>query len=131
MTRAIRWASLVLLVAFLPSCSTTSLTTVTNLTPTRLPRRDTGQYPFAVEFSTRQRTILRETIRAYVVVGDQRYLMERTPMLRDRYETLVPVPPTEEVVNYRYRFEYEYKAIPELKPGVFDSKGYQLYLQAQ
>ncbi len=121
---------LCLLAALLPGCATSSLSTITNLTSSRLPRKENGQYAFSVEFITRQSTLVRDTLRAFVIVGDQRYEMARTPLLPDRWETLVPVDKASEVVTYRYRFEYEYRAIPERRAGVFDSKNYQLYLQA-
>lgn len=120
-----------LLAVLFTGCATSSLSTVTNLTPTRLPRKENGQYAFSVEFASRQSTIVQDTLRAFVIVGDQRYEMARTPLLKQRWETLVPVPRTEDVVNYRYRFEYLYKAIPDKKAGVFDTGAYQLYLQGQ
>ena len=119
---------LCLLAALLPGCTTSSLSTITNLTATRLPRKESGQYMFSVDFATRQSTLLPDTLHAYVIVGDERYEMARTPLLRNRWETLVPVAATQDVVNYRYRFEYSYKAIPVAKEGVFDSKPYQLYV---
>lgn len=98
--------------------------TITNLTPSRLPRKENGQYAFSVEYATRQSTILPDTFRAYVIVDNERIPMERTPLLSNRWETLVPV--SQEVLNYRYRFEYQYKAIPVPKTAVRDSNPYQL-----
>lgn len=128
MTTMNRWCLGALAALLLTGCSTT---TITNLTPTRLPRKDSGQYAFSVEYATRQSTILRDTFKAYVIVGDERIPMEPTPHLTNRYETLVSVPPGKEVLTYRYRFEYDYKAIPDRRAAVRDSKYYQLYLQGQ
>lgn len=131
MKNGTRLAGLCLLALLWVGCATASLTTITNLTPTRLPVKANGQYPLAVEFYSRQQTLLRDTLKAYVIVGDQRYEMAQTPRLPDRWETLVPVPAGQDVLTYRYRFEFMYKAIPERKAGVMDSKTYQLYLQPQ
>ncbi len=115
------WLPLVPLL--LAGCATT---TITNLTPSRLPRKENGQYPFAVEYATRQATLLKDTMKAYVVIGEDKFPMERTPMLTNRFETLVPIPPGQDLLTYRYRFDYEYRAIPAHEQASRESKYYQL-----
>jgi len=107
-----------------------TVNTMTNLTPSRLPRKDNGQYMFSVAFDTRQRTIIKESIQAAVIIGERVYTMERTPLVPSRWETLIPVPEDQRLVNYRYRFQYDYKAVPEIKTMVVDSKDYQLQFDA-
>jgi hypothetical protein len=107
-------------------CATMSLNTITNLTPSQLPRKDNGQYWFSVEFDSRQRTMIRESVRALVILGEEVYEMNRVPLTADRWETLVPVPADQSTVNYFFRFEYDYKAIPVPQFMVIDSKPYQL-----
>jgi hypothetical protein len=110
----------------LGGCATMSLNTITNLTPSRLPRKDNDQYWFSVEFDSRQRTMIRESQRTLVIVGDEVYEMNRVPLTANRWETLVPVPADQSVVNYFYRFEFDIKGIPEPRFMVVDSKPYRL-----
>jgi hypothetical protein len=105
--------------------------TITNLTPSRLPRKDNGQYPFAVEYYSRQETLVKDTMKAYVIVGTDRYPMQRTLMLTNRWETLVPIPKDQGVLTYRYRFDYQYRAIPDRRSESTESTYYQLYLLDQ
>jgi hypothetical protein len=106
-------------------CSTTA---ITNLTPSRLPRKESGQYQFAAEYSTRQQSLIKESMEAFVIVGSERYPMQRTPMLTNRWETLVPISPDQDVVTYKFRFNYDYRGIPERKSDSRESKYYQLFL---
>ena len=128
MTKALRMAWRAVAALVLAGCATMTVNTVTNLTASRLPRKENNQYMFSVEFASRQRTLVGESMQVEVVVGDRSYTMERTPLVKDRWETLVPVPGNQRVVNYRYRFQYDYKAIPEIRTMVVDSKDYQLQI---
>ena len=120
-----KFLPLFLLPLFLAGCATSQ---ITNLTPSRLPRKDNGQYPFAVEWTSRQQSIIRDSIRAYVVIGLDQYPMQRTPMLTNRWETLVPVLADQSVVTYRYKFDYEYRGFPTHQLDSKLSKYYQLFI---
>jgi len=109
----------------LVGCGTTA---ITNLTPSRLTRKDNGQYPFAVEWNSRQQSLVKDSIKAYVVVGLDQYPMQRTPMLTNRWETLVPVPADKNIVTYRYKFDYEYLGFSNRKLDSKLSKYYQLFI---
>ncbi len=52
--------------------------------------------------------------------------MHRTAMLTNRWEALVPVPKDASSVHYRYKFDYEYRSLPEAKPGSKMSDPYKL-----
>lgn len=91
--------------------------TITNLTPAQLPRNSDGLYPFEVAWRSRQRSIRDETMRVNVVIGDKDYPMRPVPLVNDRWETLVPVPPTQGIVHYRYKFDYEFSTIPRSRPN--------------
>ncbi len=116
---------LFVLPCLLIGCTTTP---ITNLTPSRLPRKDNGQYPFAVEWNSYQQSLIKDSIKAYVIVGLDQYPMQRTPMLTNRWETLVPVPADREVVTYRYKFDYEYRGFPTHELNSKLSKYYQLFI---
>ena len=116
---------LVLLPLLLVGCGTTA---IVNLTPSRLPRKDNGQYPFGVEWSSRQQSLIKDSIKAYVIVGLDQFPMQRTPMLTNRWETLVPVATDQEIVTYRYKFDYEYQGFAVREPDSKLSKVYHLFI---
>jgi len=116
---------LVLLPLLFVGCGTTA---IVNLTPSRLPRKDSGQYPFAVEWSSRQQSLIKESIKAYVIIGLDQYPMQRTPLLTNRWETLVPITGDKDSVIYRYKFDYDYQGFPERHPESRLSKVYQLFM---
>ena len=120
-----KFLPLLLLSWMLVGCGTTA---ITNLTPSRLTRKDNGQYPFAVEWNSRQQSLVKDSIKAYVVVGLDQYPMQRTPMLTNRWETLVPVPAEKDIVTYRYKFDYEYLGFSNRKLDSKLSKYYQLFI---
>ena len=118
-----------LLLLFVPALMTGCVTpTITNLTPSRLPRKDSGQYPFEVQLNSRQQSLIKDSVKAEVVVGLEQYPMQRVPMLTNRWETLVPIPSDQNVVTYRFKFEYDYYAIPARQSESQLSKHYQLYI---
>ena len=120
-----KFLPLLVLPCLLVGCGTTA---ITNLTPSRLPRKDNGQYSFGVEWNSRQKSLIRDSIQAYVVVGLDQFPMQRTPMLTNRWETLVPVPADKNIVTYRYKFDYEYRGFSNRKLDSKLSKHYQLFI---
>jgi len=101
--------------------------TVTNLTPSRQVRKENGQYPFEVQWNSRQQSLIKESMKAYVVIGLDRYPMQRVAMLTNRWETLVPIPADKDVVTYQFKFDYDYRGIPARQSDSKTSKYYQLY----
>lgn len=106
-------------------------TTITNLTPSRYPKNPNGLYPFHVEWRSNQQSLRKESLKPYVVIGMESYPMQPTPLLKNRWETLIPVPSDKPVVNYRFKFDYEYKSIPVRRPNSKLSQPYQLQIQGQ
>ena len=120
-----RWmqSAILLILAFgLAGCSTT----ITNLTPSNLPRNANDLYPFEVQFKTSQKSIRENTVQPYVVIGAEVYPMQPTPMLSNRFEAQVPVSPTNNYVYYRYKFDYKYDRIPLAGESSRLSPTYQL-----
>jgi len=123
-----KFLPLVLLPLLLVGCGTTA---ITNLTPSRLPRKDNGQYAFGVEWASRQQSLIKDSIKPYVIIGLDQYPMERTPLLTNRWETLVPIPTDKDSVIYRYKFDYEYRGFGERQPDSKLSKVYHLFILDQ
>lgn len=97
-----------LLPALLAGCTGT----LTNLTPGYQPRNPSGLYPVSVAFNTRQQSLRWESIKPYVQIGNELIEMRRTPLMTNRWETLVSVPPGTSAISYRYKFDWQYNAIP-------------------
>lgn len=94
-------------------------TTFTNLTPQRQGRNADNLYPVAVAFNTRQQSLRWESIQPSVLLGAEAYPMRPTLMMGNRWEALVPVPQGTSVVDYRYKFDFQYNAFG--KPPQNDS----------
>ena len=107
-----RLALFALLAMTLSACKTHS---ITNLTPGRQARSDAGVYRFEVGWGSHQQSIRTNSIKPFVVIGSESYPMERTPVVRDRWEAFVPAPADAKEVHYRFKFDYEYKAIPAVR----------------
>ena len=90
-------------------------TQLTNLTPQQQVRTTNNLYAVEVAFDSRQQTIRWQSIQPKIVVGAQFYDMHPTPLMTNRWEGFIPVPPGTSSVNYRYKFDYRYNRMG--KPG--------------
>jgi hypothetical protein len=102
--------------------------TLTNLSANYQTRRPDGLYPVAVAFETRQASVRWESIKPYVVVGANFYPMRPMPLMNNRWETLIPVPANVNEVNYRYKFDWQYNAIPVPQNDSMQSKPQLLHI---
>lgn len=107
---------------FLAGCTTT----ITNMTPSQTQRTSTGLYPFGVAWDCSQQSVVKESVQAYVLVGTNLYPMQRTPLVRERWETVVPIPPDKDILNYQYKFDYQYLSVPNRLSNSVLSNPYQL-----
>jgi hypothetical protein len=100
--------------------------TITNLTPRQALRNKAGLYPVEARWDSNQRSIRKDSITPYVVVGLAKYPMQRTPLTVNRWETLVPAPIDQRFLNYRFKFDYQYDSIPMPRSNSRLSPPYQL-----
>ena len=84
---------------------------ITNLTPQQQTRNATGLYPVEVALASRQQTMRWETIQPYVIVGVDFYPMRPTSLMKNRWETLLPVPATTNAVNYKFKLDFQYNSM--------------------
>jgi ubiquitin-protein ligase len=118
-----RKTALVLLAGFvLCGCSTT----ITNLTPSRQMRNPKNLYPFEVAIQTSQQTIQQDTITPYVIIGMEKYPMQPTPLVKNRWEAQIPLPANTNYVYYQFKFDYKYDGIPHPSESSRRSQTYQL-----
>ena len=104
-----RWFVFTVFMSVLLVGCTTS--TITNLTPRQLPRASTGLYPVEAMFQSNQRTLDHSSMKPLVIFNNQAYPMSRTKLVEGRWETLVPIPGGTQVINYHFKFDYNYNAI--------------------
>ena len=90
----------------------TACTSITNLTSSRQVRNASGLYPVEVAWQTREQAIRPDSLKPLVMVGAETYAMRPTPLVSNRWETLVPVPADKNSVLYRFKIDYELNAIP-------------------
>lgn len=102
------------------------LTKITNLTPAQMERNSSGVYPIEAAWETREHTFRPGTLRPQVLVGTQSYPMRAVPVVKDRFEASIPVPPNENTVRYRFKFDYDYNAIPVPRANSKMSPEYKL-----
>jgi hypothetical protein len=101
-------------------------TTFTNLTPTEQPRNAENLYPVEVRFDSNQKALRWESIEPKVLVGEQSYPMRLVPMMRNRWECLVPVPGGSRSVEYRYKFDFLVNEFGGPQPDTAISRPYLL-----
>ena len=86
--------------------------TITNLTPERLPRDITGYYLVDMKWEINQTELRRETIKPVVLVGTNTYPMNLTQLLTNRWEAKVPISNQSKELRYRIKVNWEFIAIP-------------------
>ena len=94
--------------SLLAGCTTS---TITNLTPRELPWSQTGLYPVEAMFQSNQRTLDSASMKPIVIFNNQAFPMRQTQLTQGRWETLVPIPDGTRVINYHFKFDYEYSAV--------------------
>jgi hypothetical protein len=113
----------------LTGCTTS---TITRLTPRQTSRSADGLYPIEATLRSDQQSLRWETIQASVLVGSQEYPMHMTPLMTNRWETLVPIPQGSDSVEYRIKLDYYYNAfgVPP-QETTMTSKTYKLKIADQ
>jgi hypothetical protein len=112
-------------VLLLAGCATA---TFTRLTPGTQPRNANNLYPVEVAFDSQQQSLRWDSIQPFVQVNNgQPVPLRPVPLVKNRWEGLVPVPPGTSAVNYRFKFDFLYNNIGSApKPNSVASKIYTL-----
>jgi len=95
-------------VLLLAGCTTG---TFTRLMPNQQLRNPNNLYPVEVAFNSKQQALRWDSIKPYVLVNGQPFPLRPVPLVENRWEGLVPVPPTANSVNYKFKFDYLYNSI--------------------
>jgi hypothetical protein len=105
------------------------VTTLTNLTATSQPRSPNNLYLIEYQWDTTEQAIKPDSVKPFVVVGFDTYEMRLTPKMTNRWEVLVPIPPSKDVVNYRFKVDYEYARFGKPGRASKSSEEYKLYIR--
>jgi len=125
-------AFLPLLATVLCLCTTACThTTISNLTPSTQARNPNGLYNIEISWSSNQQSLRKDTLQPVVVIGMQTYPMQPVPLVRNRWETLVPVPADSDILHYRIKFDFEYNSVPVRRSSSKLSDPYQLKIADQ
>jgi hypothetical protein len=100
--------------------------TITNLSPRQMSRSPDNTYLLEVRLDSRQQTLRWDSIQPKIVVGTASYPMRQTPMMKNRWEGRVTVPPGTDLLHYQYKFDFTYNAIGQPKPDSTMSGEYSL-----
>lgn len=116
----------ILPLVFLPLLLAGCAATFTNLTSLQQPRNANNLYTVEVAFTTRQQSLQWETINPQVIVGKEFIPMHPTPLMKNRWEALIPVPAGKSEVRYQYKFDFQYNAFGPRKEDSAKSPAYRL-----
>jgi len=117
-------------VLLLAGCSTTA--TFTRMTPSQQPRNADHLYPVEVAFSSQQQSLRWDSVKPYVLVDGRPFPLRPVPVVQNRWEGLVPVPPNKDAVTYRFKFDYLYNSFgSDPKPDSAWSPSYTLKIVGQ
>jgi hypothetical protein len=102
-------------------------TSFTRVTPLQQPRNANNLYPVEVIFDSTQQSLRWDSIKPFVLANGELYPLRPVPVVNNRWEGFVPVPPTASSVTYRFKFDYLYNNIgTEPKPSSAVSPQYNL-----
>ena len=114
------------LVLGLPLLLVGCATTFTNLTPQQQQRNADNLYPVEFALASREQALRWDTIQPQVVVGAETYVMRPTPLMTNRWEGLIPIPQGRNLIQYRYKVDYDYNAFGNAKSNRAVSPQYTL-----
>lgn len=90
-------------VLLLAGCTTPVFT---RLTPAQQVRNADNLYPVEASFDSRQQSLRWESVKAYILVNGKAEPMRAVPLVKNRWEGVINVPPGVSVVTYRFKFDY-------------------------
>jgi len=117
---------LFMVLTFFTGCETT---TITNLTPSALPRDPSGQYLIQMQIDTVQQSLIPSSLTNTVVVGFDSYPMKPTKKSQNRWEAYVPIPGNKSSITYHYKVDYDYRRFGKPGQGSLISPEYTLTIK--
>jgi hypothetical protein len=115
-------------VLLLPWLLTGCTATLTNLSAKHQSRNPNNFYPVEVALNSRQQSLRWDSIQPFVIVGTESYPMRPTPLMTNRWEGLIPVPPQTNMVYYHYKFDFKYDSFSGPRNDSATSQEYKLQI---
>ena len=103
--------------------------TLTNLTVGQQPRDANGLYRVEIIWENDANSVRHETVQPVLLVGTNVFPMQRTALVSNRWEALVPVAADAAGVTYRVRVDWKFNAIPVPEANSKMSKTFQLQIR--
>ena len=103
--------------------------TLTNLTVGQQPRDANGLYRVEIIWENDANGVRHETVQPVLLVGTNVFPMQRTALVSNRWEALVPVAADAAGVTYRVRVDWKFNAIPVPEANSKMSKTFQLQIR--
>ncbi len=102
---------------------------MTNLTPREYTRNPAGLYAVSAAMESDQTTLRWDTVQPFVVVETEAYPMRPTPLMKNRWETLVPIAANTNVMYFHFKFNFNYTGFGKLKVDSKLSPTYRLEIK--
>jgi len=120
-----KFFGLLMLSALLTGC-----TTITNLTPSHYPRDPSGYYRVEAAWYSDREAVREKSFKPLVLVGaTNAFPMQPVPMVTDRWEAFVPVPADQDMVVYRFKFDFLDATMSGERPNSMMSQDYELRIK--
>ena len=103
--------------------------TLANLTVSQQPRDANGLYRVEIIWENNANDVRHETVQPVVLVGTNAFPMQRTALVSNRWETLLPVAGDAQGVAYRIRVDWKFNAIPVPEANSKMSGAFQLIIK--
>ena len=103
--------------------------TLTNLTVGEQKRDANGLYRVEIIWENNDHAVRHETVKPMVLVGTNAFPMQRTALVSNRWETLLPVAADAKGVVYRIRVDWKFNAIGAPQGNSKMSDPFQLQIQ--
>jgi hypothetical protein len=120
-----KFFSLLMLSALLTGC-----TSITNLTPSHYPRDPSGYYRVEAAWYSNRDAVRQNSFKPLVQIGlTNSYPMQPVKLVSDRWEAYIPVPADQNIILYRYKFDFLDNALGGPRPNSMMSRDYELKIK--
>ena len=102
---------------------------VTNLTPSQVPRDESGLYPFEMIFNTKATSVAHDSVQTLFNAGWRADPDGAHSAFDQSLEVLAPIPAGKELVNYQYKVNYQWKDLGKRKENSKLSEPFELRIQ--
>jgi hypothetical protein len=100
----------------------------TNLTPSVQTRTTNNLYAVEVEVNSRQQSLRWDSFKPQITAGAEYFKMHATPLIGNRWEGQIAVPPGTSTIHYQYKFDFDYNAFGPAKHDSAVSRQYTLHI---